>query len=677
MPDSRRHTVVFQPSGRRGFVEDGTTVLEASRELGADIETVCGEKGTCGKCTVRIEEGVFEELGVTSSAAHVSGDGSVAHRFLTPERQTQGYRLACTAAVHGDLVVFVPEEARVGDQVVRKAVTDRRIEVDPSVRTYYVEMTPPTLHDALGDYERLCEALTAQHGVERPLLDHKVLMGLPGAVRAAGWKVSVSVWSGGPAPEIVRVAGGRVERSVGLAVDVGTTSVAAYLCDLETGEVVSYDSMMNPQVAYGEDVMSRITYAMSHDDGADKLREAVVEGVDALAERVTTAAGMTREDILEAAFVFNTAMHHCFLGIDPRHLGVAPYAPAIHHSINVKARDLGLHFCPGANVFVMPNEAGFVGADNVGVLIAEEPWKRDERQLIIDIGTNGELIMGDRDRLISSSCATGPAFEGAQIRFGMRAAPGAIERVHIDPQTREPRYKVIGNDRWSDEMRPEQIGAKGICGSGIIDGVAELFKSGVIGRPGRFIKDGDSPRIRRGEEGDEYVLAWADETSVGRDISITIGDVRAVQLAKGAMYAGARIMMKKLGFDALDRVVLAGAFGSYIDREESLVIGLFPDVPLDRVHAVGNAAGDGARMALLDARKRAEADRWAREVEYVELSVEPRFESDIARAMYFPHMKDEFANLAAVLAAEGLAGLVDPGGPVSARDRRTDEAERA
>ncbi len=659
MAPERPHAVVFQPSGRRGRVADGTSVLEAGRQLGVGIEALCGEKQTCGKCRVRIEEGFFGALEAESSTAHVSPRTSDEEELFTPQELAQGYRLACKTMIHGDLAVFVPEEARLDGQVVRKSATDRLIEVDPSVRTYYVEMEPPTLLDPLGDYERLCEALEARHGLDRPLIDHRVLVGLGGTLRTASWRVSVSVWTGGQAPEIVRVAPGRVQRSVGLAVDVGTTSVAAYLCDLETAEVLACDAMMNPQVSCGEDVMSRIAFSMSYDDGVERLRAAVVEGVNALAARVAEAAGLARSDILEMAVVCNTAMHHCLLGIDPQYLGVAPYAPALQHSINIKARDLGLDLCPGANVFVLPNEAGFVGADNVGVLIAEEPWNRDERQLIVDIGTNGELIMGDGRRLISSSCATGPAFEGAQILFGMRAAPGAIERISVSPETGEPRYRVIGKDAWSDELAPETIGCKGICGSGIIDGVAELFKAGIIDRSGRFVKGVDSPRVRRGDAGDEYVLAWAPETAIGRDITITIGDVRAVQLAKGAMYAGARIMMRELGYDGLDRVVLAGAFGSLIDREESLVLGMFPDVPPQQIHAVGNAAGDGARMALLSAAKRREADRVARQIEYLELSLEPSFEGDMARAMYIPHMKDQFANLAGVLAAEGLSARLE------------------
>ncbi len=434
--------------------------------------------------------------------------------------------------------------------------------------------------------------------------------------------------------------------------------MAAYLCDLTTGEVISYDSMMNPQVPYGEDVMSRITYAMSNDDGIHKLQASIIEGVNTLAARVCETVGFTHLDILELAIVFNTAMHHCFLGIYPEHLGLAPYAPALHHSINIKARDLGLKFAPGANVFVLPNEAGFVGADNVGVLIAEEPYNKDDRQLIIDIGTNGELIMGNREKLISSSCATGPALEGAHIKFGMRAAPGAIEKIYINPETKEPRYKVIGKEKWSDEMDPETIGTKGICGSGIIDGVAELFKAGIIDKTGKFAKNQDTPRVRKGDSGDEFVLAWANETSIGHDVVMTIKDVRAVQLAKGAMYAGAKIMMQKLGYTELDRVVLAGAFGSFIDREESLVLGMFPDVPILKAYAVGNAAGDGARMALLDANKRLEADEWARKVEYVELSVEPAFEKEFMYAMHIPHMRDSFPNLKKVMEEEGLGDLI-------------------
>jgi len=656
------YTVIFQPSGSRGKVEEGTPVLQAGRDLGVEIEAICGEKRTCGKCKVRVEEGFFERYGIESAAGHVSKWRPVEEKFINEKRREEGYRLSCTAKVEGDLVIFVPEESRSGGQVVRKAATDRKIEINPSINTYYVELVPPTLHDPLGDYERLVEGLKEQHGLEeRPRIDYHVLRTLPDVIREAHWKVSVAIWDGDGFPEIVKVTPGKVERSLGLAVDVGTTTVAAYLCDLHTGEVLNTDSMMNPQVPYGEDVMSRITYAMSHpEDGIKKLQDAIIEGINTIAARITEAVGFTHRDILEMTIVFNTAMHHCFLGIYPEHLGLAPYAPALHHSMNIKARDLKLDFALGANVFVLPNEAGFVGADNVGVLIAEAPYNQDEKVLIIDIGTNGELIMGNRQELISSSCATGPALEGAHIKYGMRAAPGAIEKIYINPETKEPRYKVIGKEEWSDQIAQGEIGTKGICGSGIIDAIAELFKAGIIDKTGKFVKglDEQYDRIRRGEDGMEYVLAWADETSIHQDVVITIKDVRSVQLAKGALYAGAKIMMQKLGYESLDKVILAGAFGSFIDREESLVIGMFPDVPIANAYAVGNAAGDGARMALLDKSKRAEADEWARKVEYIELSVEPKFEKEFMMAMHLPHMKDKFEHLAEVLEGEGLDGPV-------------------
>ena len=451
--------VVFQPSGRRGQVEDGTSVLEASRELGVGIEAICGEKRTCGKCKVRIEDGFFEALGITSSPAHVSPRMPIEDKFFTAGATgLEGYRLACMADDPRR-----PRRLRPGGGARRTArscarpSTDRKINVNPSVRTYYVEMEPPTLHDPLGDYERLCDALKAQHGLERPLIDYRVLLGLRrDAARGRLEGLGVDLDRRAGARDRAGRARAGSQRSIGLAVDVGTTSVAAYLCDLETGEVIGYDAMMNPQVPYGEDVMSRITYAMSHDDGIEKLQAAIVEGVNTLAARVTEAAGFTSEDILEMAVVFNTAMHHCFLGIDPEYLGVAPYAPALQHSINIKARDLGLDLCPGANVFVLPNEAGFVGADNVGrahrrraVEAGRAPADhRHRHQRRAHHGQQGaaDLVVvrhrarPSRARRSTSGCAR---------------LPGAIEKIYINPETKEPRYRVIGKDAWSDEMPPE------------------------------------------------------------------------------------------------------------------------------------------------------------------------------------------------------------------------------
>jgi uncharacterized 2Fe-2S/4Fe-4S cluster protein (DUF4445 family) len=409
---------------------------------------------------------------------------------------------------------------------------------------------------------------------------------------------------------------------------------------------------MNPQVAYGEDVMSRISHSVSHRGGLKQMNQAIIKGLNQVAGRAAARAGIRRSDIIDMAIVGNTCMHHLFLKLDPRYLGKTPFAPSLHHSVDIKARDLGLRIAPGAYVHVLPIEAGFVGADNVGVLVAEEPYHQDEMVLVIDIGTNGELILGNRERLLSASCATGPAFEGAEIKHGMRAASGAIERVKIDPETREVQFKVIGNERWNTEAR--KMGARGICGSGIFDVVAQMFLAGIIDKSGRFNNKLRSPRLHKNSNNEpEFVIAWAKETSINRDITVGQRDIRAVQLAKGAVYAGARILMNRMGVDSLDRVVLAGAFGSYIDKESAAVIGLFPDCDPEKVYAVGNAAGDGARIALLNVDKRKEADAMARRVEYVELTIEPDFNKIFTQALLFPHMEDEFPHLKHILPEGG------------------------
>jgi uncharacterized 2Fe-2S/4Fe-4S cluster protein (DUF4445 family) len=637
---NRRHTVIFQPSGSRGNIDDGKTIMEASRELGVDIEGICGEKATCGKCKVRIEEGYFEKYGVESKIEAVSPVGEGDRKFLSPQQLHSNYRLACQTHIHGDVVVFVPEESRTGKQVVRKEATIRDIKLKPAVKKYPVKLTPATLEDTLGDFERLQAELKKRFKLRELTIDYPALLSLQGVVRQGEWQVTVSVWMD---KEIIRVEPGAVAQGYGLAVDIGTTTVAGYLCDLNSGAVVATDSMMNPQVAYGEDVMSRISYAITRKNGLEQMSQAIIKGLNQVAGRAAAKAGIKRSDIVDLAVVGNTCMHHIFLNIDPRYIGKAPFPPSLHHSLDIKARDLGLKIAPGAYVYVLPIEAGFVGADNVGVLIAEEPYNQDSVELIIDIGTNGELILGNRKRLISASCATGPAFEGAEIRHGMRAAPGAIEKIVIDRDTREVRFKVIGKEGWNTEL--EEVGAKGICGSGIIDIAPQLFLAGIIDRTGRFVKGLESPRRRESNGEAEFVIAWAGETSIGQDIVICQEDIRNIQLAKGAMYAGTKIMMRTLGVEKLDKVILAGAFGSYIDKESAALLGLFPDCAPEKVYAVGNAAGDGARIALLNKDKRKEADKIARQVEYIELTLAPDFDKVFAQAMWLPHMKDKFPNL--------------------------------
>jgi uncharacterized 2Fe-2S/4Fe-4S cluster protein (DUF4445 family) len=552
------------------------------------------------------------------------------------------------------LKIFVPERSRAGKQVVRKAAKELTIKLDPAVKKYNVELTAPTLHDmTTGDWERVLKFLEDDYGLKGLTFDYLVLKDLQDVLRKGGWKATVTVWMD---KEIIKAEPGFVEECYGLAVDIGTTTCVGYLTDLNTGKVVNTESMMNPQVPYGEDVMSRITYAMSNPGvGLETMQKAIIQGLNEIIERVVAVTEIKKDGpnpgyvIDDLTIVFNTAMHHIFLGLNPEYIGRSPFIPAVQSSLDLKARDLGLRMNPAGYIHVLPIEAGFVGADNVGVLIAEEPYNQDEKVLIIDIGTNGELLMGNRDKVCSTSCATGPAFEGAQIKFGMRAAPGAIEAVEIDPATREPRFKVIGKTEWHTDMK--KVDAKGLCGSAIIQVVAEMFKAGIVDKSGRFVMDLGTPRVRKDADGKpEYVLAWASETSIGQDITITQGDVRALQLAKGALYTGAKLMMKRLGITQLDRVILAGAFGSHIDKEASLTLGMFPDCTLDKIYAVGNAAGDGARMALLNRGKRTEATERARWVEFVEIATDPAFEKEFMQAMHIPHMKDKFPNLKELLA---------------------------
>lgn len=648
-----KRKVIFQPSGRRGEIADGTNLLEAARLLGVDIENICGGKGTCGKCKVRIEEGYFEKDAIESKMSHLTPLTEVEKKFIKPG-EGPSMRLACAADVHGDLKIFVPEKSRAGKQIVRKAAKELSISLDPAVKKYFVELKAPTLHDlTVGDLERIRVALKDLYKLEDLSVDFSVLVNLQDIVRKGDWNVTVSVWKG---KEIIKIEPGFIETCYGIAVDVGTTTVVGYLCDLNTGKVVSTESMMNPQVPYGEDVMSRITYAMMNDDGLERMNKAIIDGLNEILERASAdlrVNGKSGSDaIMDMVVVFNTAMHHIFLGFNPVYIGRAPFIPAVQNSLDIKAKDLGLKINPASYVHVLPIEAGFVGSDNVGVLIAEEPYNIEEKALIIDIGTNGELLLGNKDRVCSTSCATGPAFEGAQIKFGMRAAPGAIEKVKIDPETKEPEYKVIGKADWHTHL--EKVDAKGICGSGIIDVIAEMFKAGIIDKTGKFVAGQNVPRVRQDPDGKpEYVLAWSDETSIGTDITVNQGDVRALQLAKGALYAGAKLMMQKMGIEKLDKVILAGAFGSFIDKEAALTLGMFPDCEIDKVYAVGNAAGDGARMALLNITKRAEAEKYARWVEFVEIAVEPNFQKEFMQAMHLPHMKDSFPNLKKLLEKSG------------------------
>ena len=650
----KHHQVIFLPSGRRGLAEEGQPLLDLARQLGVEIESICAGHLTCGKCKVHIEEGDFQKHGIHSSRSHLS-PADEAERLLLEQLRSPNARLACAAAVQGDLLVTVPEESQARKQIIRKSATERAIEVAPAVRQVYVEVEPAKLGDHRGDWGRLQAALTQQWNLVDLRIDLPALQGLQKALRQGKWAVTVTLWQD---REVIDARPGYEEGVYGMALDIGSTTVAAYLCNLRNGRSLSADAMMNPQIPYGEDLMSRISYAMTHPDGLKKMHAAIIDTLNRLATRVAVKAGIRARQINEAVIVGNTTMIHILLNLDPVELGASPFALATRDAIDIKARELGLRLHPGANIHILPAEAGHVGADNVGVLIAEEPYAQDEDVLIVDVGTNGEILLGNRQRMYSASSPTGPAFEGAQISFGMRAAPGAIARVRIDPQSKTARFRVIGEERWSDEWpagqnappdaQPAHL-ATGICGSGSIEAVAEMYLAGIILPDGRFNPDCRSELIRLDGRNSAYILAQPAQSGTGKAILVTQEDVRNIQLAKAALYAGAKLLMKRAGIQAVDRVLLAGAFGSYIDPKHAMILGLIPDCNLKNVYPVGNAAGDGARIALLNRHKRVEAQERAHWVRYVETAVDPEFQEEFVNAMRLPHQSDPFPHLEGIL----------------------------
>ena len=652
----KKHTIILQPSGRRGQVDEGVSVRAAARDLGVEIESICAENATCGKCMVLVEEGRFEKYNIESKRENLSPMGGEERAYLQRRPKLlkeKGWeigqvRLSCQCKVLGDVLINVPEESRGNKQIVRKSAGERVIEIKPSVRKYYVSMTAPNLERPIADWERLAKGLETSMSLVRRgeenlprwfdlRIDYQCLRTLSSTLREAKWNVTVSVWQD---QEVIEVQPGYVEESYGAAVDIGSTTVALYLCNLRTGEILAAESEMNPQIVYGEDVMSRIQYTIEHKDGLEKLHKAVIATLNKLLKQAAKTAQIKTEEILEMVLVGNSTMHHLLLNLPPKDLGLAPFVPAIHSSVDVKARELDLQINPSGNIHILPTIASFVGADTSAMILAEEPHKQDENWLLIDVGTNAELVLGNRKRLVCTSTPTGPALEGAHVEYGMRAAPGAIERVQIDEKTLEPRYKIIGEDDWNTGK------AKGICGSAIIDAVAELFRAGIVDSRGKFKKGLTSKRIRETESGWEYVIAWAEETSIGRDIPMTQQDVRQIQLAKAALFVAARTLLKRSGLQTPDKIILAGGFGSYIDKEKAMLIGLIPDCELDRVYAVGNAAGDGARIALLNVEKRNEIDSVTRRVERFELPTDPEFQNQFMLATSFPHMSERFEHIA-------------------------------
>ena len=650
------HTLIMMPSGRRGQIPEGMSLLDAAESMGVQIESICGGRQTCGKCHVLVEEGYYDKHGIRSRPGHLSSPPGEETQLLE-EMEIPDQRLACAARVHGDLLITVPEESRAQKQIIRKTASERIIEVDPAVRKYYVEVEAAQLGKHRGDWGRLQDALEDQWGLTSLEIDLHVLRNIQPVLREKDWKVTATLWD---EQRVIDLEPGYQEGAYGLAVDVGSTTVASYLTDLRTGELLAAASQMNPQVSFGEDLMSRVSFAMNRSDGLQKMNDVIIKTINTLAGQAAREAGIRARDIQEIVLVGNTTMMHLLLGINPRELGGAPFALANQEALNIPARELGLRLHPGANAYIPPAEAGHVGADNIGVLIAEEPQGKKGATLTVDIGTNAEIVLTSADRMLSASSPTGPAFEGGQISAGMRAAPGAIERVRIDPETKFPRFQVIGEEKWSDhwnlnkdaslEEQPQHL-ASGICGSGIIEVVAELFLSGILAPNGRFNPQISTDHMQWDEERRQgaYILAGAEQTSSGKPLLVTQEDIRNIQLAKAALYAGAKLLMKRSGVKSIDQIILAGAFGSYINPRQAMILGLIPDCDLDQVYAVGNAAGDGARIMLLNREKRREAERLASEIRYIETAVDQNFQEEFVRAIHIPHQSDEFPHLKGLL----------------------------
>ena len=625
----------------------GTPVLQAARELGVDIDSICGGRAHCGRCQIEPVEGTFAREGMVSRHSHLSELTKIEIECLQTGQLLTGNRFSCQAKILADIKIDVPSYSQIHQQVVRKEYEVHPIELDPLVRLYFTRVPEPGLQYPDGDLQRLEYALKRDWNLSELRLDLCLLQYLQSVLRDADWQVTVAVRND---KQVVAIWPGFKDRVYGAAIDVGSTTIAVHLCDLATGEVLASTGDMNPQIRFGEDLMSRVSYAMLNPDGAIQMTSVVRSAIDDLILAATEKAKIDISQVLELTLVGNPVMHHLLLGLDATPLGVSPFTLATDHAVDAMATALDIKVPMGARAYVLPCIAGHVGADTAAVLLAEAPWDLDEISLIIDVGTNAEIILGNRKRILVASSPTGPAFEGAQITNGQRAAPGAIEHVRINPETLEPRFKVIGGERWSDEPGfEEELGAQGvtgICGSGIIETIACMYLTGLILPDG--VIDGSlanrSSRIVSSGRTFSYLLHAGTPA-----IRIHQSDIRAIQLAKAALYAGARLLMDRLGVEKVDRIRLAGAFGSHIDVKYAMVLGMIPDCDLTRVSSANNAAGTGARIALLSKASRVEVEKRVRQVEKVETAVDENFQQLFVDALAIPHATHGFPELKSIV----------------------------
>ncbi len=599
----RRYHVELEPLGRRGLFLPGVSVMEMARQLGVDLISLCGGAGKCGHCKVQIVKG------------HVSAPTSAEQEKLDDKELDHGYRLACQTYTKGDLVVHIPPESLSSPQRVQVEGIEKEVIPEPLVREYEIRMSAPSLSHLQADDDQLAEELKQQHNVNCLSMDNLVQRTLSTELRSQNWRVQATMRDS----ELIAI-GPWPTRHLGLAVDLGTTKVAVYLVDLETGKTVASKGIMNPQIAYGEDVITRINLARRGSDKAKKMQNMIIEAINRIAAELSAQVDAGPEQIVDAVVVGNTAMHHLMLRLPVDQLACAPHVPSVRQALDIKARELGLSMSPGAYIHFLPNIAGFVGADHVAVVLGTGVFKAKGLVLAVDVGTNTEICLANTGKMTSVSCASGPAFEGAHIKFGMRAAAGAIERLRLVDQ--EIEYHTI------EDRKPA-----GICGSGILDTMAQLYLAGVLDKDGRMNEN--HANVRSHEKGREFILINEDESEGSAAITITQQDVRQLQLAKAAIRAGIQILLNEENHseDHIDQIIVAGAFGSYMDISSAIAIGMFPRLPLDRFNQVGNAAGTGARSALISQTKRTEALDIALQIRYIELAGVPNFGEIFLKAL--------------------------------------------
>ena len=642
--------VVFTPSGLGGQVASGTTVLQAARELGVDLDSVCGGRGICGRCQIAFTPGHYSKWKIDARGDALSPWGETEEAYDGRRDMKPDRRLGCCATVVDDVVLDVPPESQVHRPVVRKSLDLTEVVLDPAIALAYIELPESVLGDAASMSDLVIAELLAVHG---RTVDTLSLAALRQVHRVFGRQDrAATVAIRGSA--VVAAWPGYVDRACGIAVDIGSTTIAGHLCDLTTGEILSSAGRMNPQIRFGEDLMSRVSYVMMNPGGERQLTDAVREALNELIAELCQQGDATIGELLEIVLVGNPIMHHIVAGIDPTPLGQAPFTLATAEAIVADAADFGLA-CPNAQVYLAPCIAGHVGADTAAVMLSEGPHRSATLQLLVDVGTNAEIVVGDKTRQFAASSPTGPAFEGAQLSCGQRATAGAIERVRIDRETLEAKFKVIGSDLWSDEpgfaAATAELDISGICGSGIIEVIGEMYLSGIIDTDG--VVQGSmanrSTRVVSDGRTFSYVVLEAEKNRTGTRLAITQNDVRAIQLAKGALRAGIELLLTHAGVTEVSDIRLAGAFGSHIDPVYALVLGLVPDCPVQNVRSVGNAAGAGAVRALLSVSARREMEQAVRGVIKVETATEPAFQAEFVAAMAFPHATAATTNLSSVV----------------------------